>query len=83
MPTSAAPIRENAYYADGSIQWRGFKLNGEMHGDWEFFRKDGSLMRSGSFASGRQVGTWRTFDRSGALIKETEFTANPNSSSSS
>lgn len=73
MPTASEPIRENAYYSDGAIQWRGFKLDGEMHGDWEFFRKDGSLMRSGGFDRGQQVGIWRTYDRSGALVKETDF----------
>ncbi len=73
MPTLSDPVRENAYYSDGAIQWRGFKLDGEMHGDWEFFRKDGSLMRSGAFDRGRQVGVWRTFDRAGTLVKETNF----------
>lgn len=75
MPTRSAPVPENAYFSDGAIQWRGFRLDGEMHGEWAFFRKDGSLMRSGAFERGRQVGVWRTFDRAGVLVKETDFSA--------
>jgi len=72
MPTPK-PIPDIAYYGTGALQSRGFTLDGQMHGDWEFFRTDGSLMRSGSFDRGRQVGIWRTFDRSGRLVKETDF----------
>jgi antitoxin component YwqK of YwqJK toxin-antitoxin module len=69
----AEPVPAIDHYDDGNVRFRGFHLGGEMHGNWEFFRKDGSLMRSGSFDRGRQVGIWRTHDRSGAVAKETEF----------
>ncbi|TAK01464.1 MAG: hypothetical protein EPO36_05390 [Chloroflexota bacterium] len=62
-----------ARYGDGTLKSRGFTLDGEMHGKWEFFRKDGSMMRAGEFDRGRQVGVWRTFDRTGRLVKETDF----------
>lgn len=64
---------DNADYDNGNPKHRGFTFEGEMHGEWEFYRRDGSLMRSGAFERGRQVGTWRTFDRSGAVVKETDF----------
>ena len=73
MPNSSEPVPDIAYYGDGGIQSRGFTLDGEMHGAWEFFRKDGSVMRTGEFDRGRQVGIWRTFDRAGRLVKETDF----------
>ena len=60
-------------YSTGAVQSTGQLLDGEMHGDWAFYRKDGSLMRSGSFDRGAQVGVWRTFDRSGTMVKETRF----------
>ncbi len=60
-------------YDNGAVKLRGSHLDGEMHGDWEFFRRDGSIMRSGAFARGKQVGTWRTYDRTGKVVKETEF----------
>ena len=62
MAKPSDPVPDTALYATGAIQSRGFTLDGQMHGVWEFFRKDGSVMRSGEFSRGRQVGIWRTFD---------------------
>jgi len=73
MPKTSKPTPDVAYYDDGGVRYRGFQLEGEMHGQWEFLRKDGSVMRSGTFASGKQVGIWRTFDRAGKVVKETAF----------
>jgi antitoxin component YwqK of YwqJK toxin-antitoxin module len=64
---------DDADYDHGGPKHRGFRLDGQMHGAWEFYRRDGSLMRSGQFDRGRQVGVWRTFDRAGAVVKETPF----------
>jgi len=61
------------HYPNGNVRFEGANLDGEMHGEWRFFRADGSLMRSGRFDRGRQVGGWRTFDRTGKLVKETDF----------
>ena len=73
MVKSSTPTHDVAYYDTGAVRYRGFQLDGEMHGDWEFLRKDGSVMRSGRFERGRQVGVWRTFDRAGKVVKETDF----------
>jgi len=70
---AAEPREVTNAYSTGAIQSTGLLLEGEMHGDWSFYRKDGSLMRSGSFDRGTQVGVWRTFDRDGSLVKETRF----------
>lgn len=60
-------------YDNGEVKLRGSHLDGQMHGEWEFFRRDGSIMRSGAFDRGKHVGTWRTFDRAGRVVKETRF----------
>jgi len=73
MAKTSQPIADAAYYDDGGVRYRGFQLEGQMHGPWEFFRKDGSTMRSGEFDRGKQVGIWRTFDRKGKVVKKTEF----------
>lgn len=73
MSKQAEPTPDIAYYDDGAVRYRGFQLDGQMHGAWEFLRKDGSVMRSGEFESGKQIGTWRTFDRAGRVVKETDF----------
>jgi len=70
-PRDAVP--ETVRYADGKIKHSGYRLDGEMHGAWTWFRTDGSMMRAGAFDRGKQVGVWRTFDRSGAVVKETDF----------
>ncbi len=72
MPTEDGTPHEERY-GNGRVKLRGAHLDGEMHGDWEFFRIDGSLMRSGAFDRGRQVGVWKTWDRAGRVVKETTF----------
>jgi antitoxin component YwqK of YwqJK toxin-antitoxin module len=62
-------------YDNGQVKLRGAHVDGEMHGEWSFYRRDGSMMRQGSFDRGRQVGSWRTFDRDGRVVKETDFGA--------
>jgi antitoxin component YwqK of YwqJK toxin-antitoxin module len=69
--TESGPSVE--FYDNGAVRFRGSRLDGEMHGAWEFYRRDGSLMRSGAFDRGRQIGVWRTYDRSGEVVKETRF----------
>lgn len=73
MTNSSEAQPDIAYYGTDTVRTRGFTLDGEMQGSWEFFRKDGSVMRTGEFDRGRQVGIWRTFDRTGRLVKETDF----------
>jgi antitoxin component YwqK of YwqJK toxin-antitoxin module len=62
-------------YPNGNPRFRGSHLDGEMHGEWTFYRADGSVMRTGAFDRGRQVGTWTTFDRAGKTVKVTDFGA--------
>jgi hypothetical protein len=30
------PTADVAYYDTGAVRYRGFQLDGQMHGDWEF-----------------------------------------------
>jgi antitoxin component YwqK of YwqJK toxin-antitoxin module len=75
MPSDPEPTPDVAFYDTGGVRYRGFQLDGQMHGFWEFLRKDGSLMRAGRFEHGVQVGVWRTFDRAEKVVKETDFGA--------
>jgi antitoxin component YwqK of YwqJK toxin-antitoxin module len=61
-------------YPTGVVKMKGYLLDGEMHGAWEWYRTDGSVMRTGEFDRGKQIGLWRTFDRSGRMVKQTDFT---------
>jgi antitoxin component YwqK of YwqJK toxin-antitoxin module len=71
-PSDAEP--HQAFYPSGVLKMKGFHLDGEMHGAWEWYRTDGTIMRTGQFDRGKQVGVWRTFERSGSVVKETDFT---------
>jgi antitoxin component YwqK of YwqJK toxin-antitoxin module len=68
-----APTSAIDHYANGNPRFRGSHLDGEMHGEWTFYRSDGSVMRTGAFERGRQVGPWTTFDRAGKHVKVTDF----------
>ena len=71
------PLPEVVRYPTGAVKYKGFLLDGAMHGAWEWYRTDGSLMRTGEFDRGKQIGVWRTFERSGRLVKEQVFTKRP------
>jgi antitoxin component YwqK of YwqJK toxin-antitoxin module len=73
MPKKSVPVATTNRYASGQVQSTGQLLDGEMHGDWQFFRTDGSVMRTGSFDRGRQTGVWRTYERSGRLVSEKDL----------
>ena len=63
------------HHKDESVCARGRKLDGELHGYWEWFRKDGTCKRSGSFDRGVQIGVWTTYDSKGIVYKVTNFQA--------
>ena len=73
MAQPSEPVPEIAHYANGTLKLKGFVLDSEFHGAWEWYRTDGTVMRTGQFDRGKQVGVWRTFERSSRLIKETDF----------
>ena len=74
MVKRSHPVPEVEHYGNGVVKMKGSRLDGELHGAWEWYRTDGSLMRTGEFDRGKQIGVWRTFERSGRMVKETDFT---------
>ena len=72
-PSGSSPVSRVDHYANGQTKASGSILDGELHGEWEWFRTDGTLMRTGEFDRGRQTGVWRTWARDGRLVKETLF----------
>ena len=52
-----------SFYDNGFLKSKGKYKDGQMHGNWEFYRRDGSLMRSGRLEKGEPVGKWQTFVR--------------------
>jgi antitoxin component YwqK of YwqJK toxin-antitoxin module len=70
-PTNGEPVPHTEYHRDGTVRAQGQKVNGELHGYWEWFRLDGTVMRSGTFAAGEQIGEWITYDTNGIPYKTT------------
>jgi hypothetical protein len=64
-------VKHVEYHRDGSIRARGWKRNGKLEGQWNWFRLDGTRLRSGRFDMGQQVGEWTTYDRKGRPYKVT------------
>ena len=60
-PKSSGEFME--FYDNGYLKAKGRYREGEMHGNWEFFRRDGSIMRSGKLSHGEPVGEWTTYVR--------------------
>lgn len=52
--------RRLEFFDDGTIKATGSMKDGELHGDWSWYRKDGSLLRTGRFDRGARVGEWET-----------------------
>ena len=73
VSTDDEPVPVTVLYPNGRVKFTGSYLDGEMHGDWHWFRTDGTVMRTGSFERGRQIRIWRTYDRSGRIVKETDY----------
>lgn len=49
-----------SFYDNGHLKSKGKYRDGQMEGDWEFYRRDGSLMRKGRLRNGEPVGRWTT-----------------------
>lgn len=60
-PKSSGEFME--FYDNGYLKAKGKYREGEMHGQWEFYRRDGSIMRSGKLQHGSPVGEWTTYPR--------------------
>jgi uncharacterized protein YdhG (YjbR/CyaY superfamily) len=60
--------RRLEFFPDGALKAEGMMKNGQLHGQWKWYRQDGSLMRAGQFKAGAQAGLWETFDREGRRV---------------
>ncbi|MGB6179569.1 toxin-antitoxin system YwqK family antitoxin [Carnobacterium sp.] len=60
------------YFEDGTIKATG-PFDGQMQGEWKFFRKSGELWQVGNLKQDIKNGPWIRYDRSGQIEKETIF----------
>ena len=71
MASKSRTVPYELLHKDGTLWAKGQTLDGESHGNWEWFRKDGTKLRSGHFCQGKQCGEWTTYDKAGQVYKVT------------
>lgn len=61
------------YFKDGTVKAEGGFENGEMTGEWRFYRATGELWQVGHFRNNKKHGTFVRYDRSGQVEYYEEF----------
>ena len=61
------------FYADGSVDERGFLMNGKRHGLWQKFAQSGNKQSEISFNQGLREGLKYVWDSDGRLIYKVRF----------
>ncbi|MFA9422105.1 MAG: hypothetical protein ACERLG_00895 [Sedimentibacter sp.] len=55
------------YFLNGKVKAEGFFENGQMEGEWCFYRATGQLWQVGNFVGGKKNGTWVRYDKKDKL----------------
>jgi antitoxin component YwqK of YwqJK toxin-antitoxin module len=58
-----------AYYPDGTVQTKGFYVNGKEQGRYTVYYSNGNVRYTGVYEEGTQVGEWRFYNEDGTLAK--------------
>lgn len=56
-----------AYYPDGTVQTKGYYVNGKEQGRYTVYYSNGNVRFTGVYDQGHQVGEWRFYDEDGTL----------------
>lgn len=62
-----------AYYPDGTVQTKGFYVNGKEDGRYTVYYSNGNVRYTGVYDHGRKVGEWRFYNEDGTLAKTETF----------
>ena len=55
------------YFKNGQIKARGLLVDGQMQGEWLFYRESGQLWQVGHFRDNRKQGPWLRYSREGVI----------------
>lgn len=55
------------FFKSGQVKAVGRYEDGQMEGEWRFYRETGQLWQVGHFAGGKKNGTWSRYDRNDRL----------------
>lgn len=62
-----------AYYPDGTVQTKGFYVNGKEQGRYTVYYPNGNVRYTGIYNEGREVGEWRFYNEDGTLAKKENY----------
>ncbi|MEQ8239340.1 MAG: toxin-antitoxin system YwqK family antitoxin [Cyclobacteriaceae bacterium] len=78
---SVADGKYQSYFQSGSLESKGFYLNGEIDSVWTFYYQNGRKKAFGSYRLGKPRGVWRYYFESGDLKSEGILSENQKSGS--
>lgn len=64
------------FFNDGTVKAEGPYVQGQMQGEWKFYRKTGQLWQVGNFKSDIKEGSWIRYNKDGELEYSETFKEN-------
>jgi antitoxin component YwqK of YwqJK toxin-antitoxin module len=61
------------YSTSGKLMNRMFFVNGELHGEFQYWDEGGNLRAQGLYFEGRKHGVWSYWDSDGKPVKQEKF----------
>ncbi|MEX2594769.1 MAG: hypothetical protein WD426_18525 [Anditalea sp.] len=61
------------FFKNGKVKAEGSFVQGEMEGEWKFFRETGQLWQVGNFKNGRKNSSWIRYDKNDRLEYQETF----------
>lgn len=61
------------FFKNGTVKATGTFENGEMEGEWKFYRETGQLWQVGHFKNGKKNGSWIRYDKNNQLEYDAFF----------
>ena len=62
------------FFDTGDIKAKGKYIDGNMEGEWIFYKKSGYLWQRGNFVANKKHGDWIRYDKDGDIDYHAQFT---------
>ncbi len=72
-PSGGSGVSSIDNFRNGQTKAVGKYADGELDGDWEWWRENGQPLQAGEFANRVQVGTWKRYYENGQLWDEGQY----------
>jgi len=61
------------YYGSGKVRAKGLEVDGDNHGEWEWFHENGKIETRGSYEYGTRIGKWVWYFEDGQVDVELTY----------